>query len=525
MAANPAGNGRAAERHWRRGCTYLQQGLLAPAGIELESLRAAAPDDARTHLLAAQVAWHGGHPRDAARHALAAAAATPADPLLRCEVIDTLLHVGESAAAHALLCHPAWPDGSPDAALLRRADFHQGFGEHIEALATLDRLLARHPGDGRLRGFRAQELEFLGRLDAAQDAYAASLAAAPGNGRAAYRLARSRRREPDADLLATIESGLRHVPVGSRGHADFEFARYHALEALGRDHAAWQALADANAIMHRHVGADAGWQQQGLQQFREFVATRPLPRAADQPAGPRPIFIVGLPRSGSTLLERMLTNHSQVAGAGELVDFGLQLLRAANTSSQYSAAFRGQWPTLDLADVGRGYLVQAGWRAGDKPWFVDKQPANWIVAGLLHAALPAARILHIARDPTDVCFSNWRARFGDAYPWSYDFATLAAHYGEYVRLMRHWHAACPGAILDVDYADLVHAPAATVRRVLDFCGLPWEAGCEDLTRNAAPVSTLSAAAVREPVHTRALGAWRRYAAQLEPLRQRLPPGA
>jgi hypothetical protein len=118
----------------------------------------------------------------------------------------------------------------------------------------------------------------------------------------------------------------------------------------------------------------------------------------------------------------------------------------------------------------------------------------------------------------EACFSIWRARFGNAHAWSYEFGTLAEHYRLYRRLMAGWHAAYPGAVMDVAYADLVRHPAATLRRVLDFCGLPWEAGCEDIEHNTTPVSTLSSPQVREPVHTRAMGLWRRYGDRLEPLR-------
>jgi hypothetical protein len=125
------------------------------------------------------------------------------------------------------------------------------------------------------------------------------------------------------------------------------------------------------------------------------------------------------------------------------------------------------------------------------------------------------------RDPMDVCFSNWKAMFGDSYAYSYELGTLAEHYGQYARLMAHWRTAMPGAILDVDYARLVEAPEAVAREVLAFCGLSYEAGCSDIARNRNPVSTISSAQVREPIHRRALGEWQRYEAHLRPLRDAL----
>jgi hypothetical protein len=217
----------------------------------------------------------------------------------------------------------------------------------------------------------------------------------------------------------------------------------------------------------------------------------------------------------------MLGNHSNVALAGELTDFGMQLHWSADTANTHSDAFIARIPDLDLAETGRRYLAQTRWRAQGNAFFIDKQPPNWIFAGLIQAALPRARILHLVRDPMDVCFSNWRAFFGDAYLYSYDLGTLAAHFNDYRKVMAHWQAVMPGAILDVPYAELVNEPEATLRRVFDFCGLEWESGCADISRNAAPSATLSAAQVRTPIHTQASEQWRSYASQLSALRAAL----
>lgn len=510
------------ERHWERAGAYLRQGQVRAARVQLESLHARAPDDARTHLLAARIAWREDHPAEAAAHALEAARFAPDAPGARCDVIETLLLAGEPAAAHALLEREALGGAMPADVALRHVDLHHRFGEHAAALAILDRLLGANPADGALRSHRGQQLEFLGRRDEAASEYTACLRLAPGFARAAYQLARLHRRADAEVNLALVEHGLRSTAAGTRDHAEFEFARYHLLEDLGRFDAAWAALASANAAMHALTGASAARQQANLRRFHALVSAHPAAVAHARASAPRPIFMLGLPRSGTTVLERMLGNHPQVASGGELVDFGQQLLRVADTCSNYSDTFFTRLPTLDLAEVGRRYRAQTAWRAHGRPCLVDKQPANWMLAGLIHAAVPDAKILHLVRDPLDVCFSNFRARFvGDTFAWSYDLAALADQYRAYRGLMALWRAQYPGAILDVPYAALVQRPEETLRGVLDFCGLAWEPGCEDLTRNTAPVSTLSASAVREPVHARALGEWRRYAAQLEPLRRRL----
>ena len=172
----------------------------------------------------------------------------------------------------------------------------------------------------------------------------------------------------------------------------------------------------------------------------------------------------------------------------------------------------------DFVEVGRHYLEQTQWRAGDRPYYVDKLPPNFMLAGFIRRALPQAKIVHMGRDPKNLRFSNYRALFGDAFAYSYDLNALVAHHLQYRRLMRHWHAIMPGAIHDVQYTALVQDTEATTQALLDYCGLPFEPACSDSASNPAPVATLSSAQVREPIHTRALQEWRHYAAQLEPLR-------
>jgi hypothetical protein len=237
-------------------------------------------------------------------------------------------------------------------------------------------------------------------------------------------------------------------------------------------------------------------------------------------AGPQPIFIVGMPRSGSTLLERILGNHSQIAAAGELEDFGRQLRWQADRYDRnlVDPGLLERLPHVDFAQVGRRYLAQTRWRAGGKAYFVDKLPTNYFLAGYIHRALPHARILHIRRDPLDVCFSNYKAYFGSSSAYSYDLASVGARHLQYERLMRHWHQLMPGQIFDVSYSRLIHAPQIVAREILEHCGLAFEPACVDIRSNKTPVSTLSAEQVQGDIHQRAEGASIRYASQLTALR-------
>lgn len=496
---------------------YLDQGQTAPAQAQLEALQAAAPEAAQTALLAAEMAWRENRVRAAAAFASAAAQAPADDPALACDVVSALLRAGVVVAARQYLLRHADTAGVPVAFLLRMADFRLGFGEYTESLALLERALALRPDAAEVHFYRGRLLTFLGRFEAAESAYRDSLRLAPALGEAALALALLRTQAPDHNCLDVVEVGSRDVRQGSRAHAAFEFARYKVLSDLRRYDAAWEALAGGNAIMSARTRDNARLQEAGLERSCAYVATHPLPPSAPLQAGPQPIFIVGLPRSGTTLLERLIGNHSQVTAAGELFDLGRQLQWCADQRSIQDAAFFHRAAGLDMAELGRRYLAQTQWRAHDTRWFIDKQTSNWMLAGWIHAALPGARILHMVRQPLDVCFSIYRAQFGDAYAVGNDLQTLARHYRSYERLMARWRVLAPDAILDVAYADLVRDPEATVRRVLAHCNLAWEPACADLAANREPVATLSAAQVRQPLRAQPAGAWRPYAEPLQPL--------
>lgn len=512
---------RSPEQRWQRGQQYLAQGQSAPARTQLEALQAQAPQFVGTHLLAARIAWHEDRIRDAARHALDAAITAPEDPALLCEVVEALLCVGEVVAAHECLARPALAQARQASWLLRLADFRQRLDENAESLALIEHAIAAGASDPEICFHHGVQLYFNGRLSEAEPELDASLRQTPTRGRAALALSRLRTQTKDHNHLERLATGLKQVAKETRDHAALEFAYYKELEDLGRYGEAWDALARGNAVMRARNPYDVSNQIGYLDRLKAVCNAECLRFAGEGHDGPQPIFILGLARSGTTVLERMLGNHSKVVSAGELVDFGMQLHWAADTCNTHSESFLSNLAGLDFAEIGRRYLAQTQWRAEDRPYFIDKQPPNWALAGPIHAALPGARLLHLTRDPMDVCFSNWRAFFGDVYAYSYDMAGLASYHRGYQSVMAHWRTIMPGLILDVAYADLVREPEATMRKVFEFCDLEWEPDCLDMTRNHIPVATLSAAQVRQPIHAKAFGEWHRYANQLAPLRNAL----
>lgn len=510
-------------RLWLDGQEQIRRGQLHAAQSSFESIVKTDPWHVPGRLLLASVFLAQGRVRGAAEQAKYAAFALPDDADTICRVAQCLIRVGEINAARACMRHPEIGRTRSGPALAGLAHIHQGLGQHQDALALMDRARALGFDNPDFRYFRAIQLQFNGRIAETEAELESCLKLGPTYGRASLTLARLRRWTEVDNHLEFIRQRLRSVEQGSEDHAAFEFAQYKELEDLGRTDEAWAALQRANAIMHTRLRH----QLAGEQALFDLIIARCSPEftraGTHRLEGPVPIFIVGMPRSGTTLLERILGSHSQVTPAGELADFSRQWRWVADQHGHrlVDEAMIETAGQLDFAEIGHRYIEQTQWRAQGRPFYVDKLPPNFMLAGFIRRALPQARIIHMSRNPMDLCFSNYRALFGDAFAYSYDLGTLAEHHRRYQQLMRHWHEVMPGAIHDVCYADLVGNTEATTRALLAYCGLPYESRCLDTPSNTAPVATLSSAQVREPIHKRGLQEWRRYEAQLQPLARAL----
>ena len=511
---------RVEERLWERARNYIAQGQGEAARITLESLAQRAPGNAAVHLQLAGLAYAEDRLRDCTRHTVAAADVVSGDAEAILQIVLTLLQVGEIVIARRCLQHPAVAQCRSGQTLARLAGTWQMLGDHVEALRMLDRAKALGHDNADFRFSRSVQLLFNGRTDEAEAELNSCLRMGSTYGRASVALARLRRQTRERNHIDYIRAQLRRVETGSEDHAGFEYALYKELEDIGDYDAAWAALERGSAVMFARVGYEGAREARIVDTLIARCTPEFLAREPAGHDGPQPIFIIGMPRSGTTVLDRIVGGHSQVASAGELGDFARALRWSADhkTILPVDEAILKRAAQLDFDAIGRRYLAQTQWRAGGKRFFIDKLPINWIQAGFIRRALPGARILHMSRDAIDTCFSNYRAFFGVGYAYSYNLDALAAHFGQYRRTVAHWRRVMPGKILDVDYARLVSEPERVAREVLDFCGLPWEDGCVELDRNTTPVATLSSQQVREPIHQRARDEWRRYERQLQSLR-------
>jgi tetratricopeptide (TPR) repeat protein len=519
----------ATDRLRRRARQYLDSGQWVAAQTALESLVQRAPRDASVRLELASVMLKRGHLRGCTHQLLQATERPPDDPALIFQLVRRLYFSGEILAARACLDDPGLANHTSAPMLAEQAQLRWMLGEIAQAKALSDRAMAAGVDTPDAYYLCAMLSQFSGNIDESDGLLETCLRRWPRFGDAAVALANLRKQTPQKNHVGLLEERLRCIPHDSGAHADrfaragFESALFKELDDLGHHDQAWQALMRSNALMHALNPYDAAGEAAVTDAIIHASEAIGATGAESAPAfdGPIPIFIVGMPRSGTTLLDRMLSSHSQIVSAGEINDFRRQLrwmtdVPPSGTQGMVKALHRS--PGIRFAELGARYLKQTQWRAQGRKYYIDKLPINIRMVHLIHRALPHAPILHMVRDPMDVCFSNFKAMLGHASAYSYDMQALAHYYGQYARLAAYWRTAIPHAVLDVSYPSLVRDTEATLGRVLAHCGLDLEEACLHPEHNEAPVATPSSAQVREPVYTRSLGQWQDYAKQLEPLR-------
>ncbi|MBD3653709.1 sulfotransferase [Kangiella sp.] len=248
-------------------------------------------------------------------------------------------------------------------------------------------------------------------------------------------------------------------------------------------------------------------------------------RQATELESNKPIFVVGLPRTGTTLLERIVSSHSKVTSAGELTHFNrlmsagmdqLGLVPQLSRSEMVSESTK-----LDFVQLGKQYLEATKALVGKKEHFIDKLPQNSLYIGLIHLALPKAKVLLLERHPLDVCYSVYKQLFTDAFHFSYDLEELADYYHEHQLLMAHWQKELPNVVKTVRYEALVNNLEDNAKAVIDFCGLDWEESCLEFHKNKQATTTASASQVRQKVYSSSIGMWKNYKNELQPLISKL----
>ena len=401
-----------------------------------------------------------------------------------------------------------------------------GLGEHDRAITLYQRLLQDVPGAADLHLSLAHSLKTQGRQAESIAAYRAAAASRQDFGDAYWSLA-------NLKTYRFSDEEIARMRAAEAAPATQTVDRYHLCFALGKafedrgDHAeSWRYYSQGNALKrsesrYRAEIIEINTRKQIEVCTPEFFASR---EGFGVPSSD-PIFIVGLPRAGSTLIEQILASHSRVEGTHELgeiprIVLDLQGRQPDLDNPRYPGVLAELTPE-DFRRLGEKYLSDTRIYRSNKPYFIDKMPNNFRHVGLIHLLLPNAKIIDVRRDPIACCFSNLKQLFATGQEFSYSVEDIARYYRTYLDVMQHWDDVLPGRVLRVQHEDVVDDLESSVRRILDFCGLSFEPSCLEFHKTERSVRTASSEQVRQPIFRDGVDQWRKYEPWLDPLKKAL----
>lgn len=421
---------------------------------------------------------------------------------------------------------------SYDRAIVLRPDSSQAYNNRgialkklnrsNEALASYDRAIALNPNYAEAFYNRAIELMELGRLDEAQQAADKAIELAPREALYYRTFGSAGRYSGDDKRLAVLEQLAENAEsYSSDDQVDLCFVLAKVYEDVGRFNEAFNQLKIGNVLKRRQIIYDEAAELDAFTRIQDLYTPQLIQSTRDAgESSPVPVFIVGMVRSGSTLVEQILASHPQAFGGGELDSFAEFVARcsAMQNGEQLRPELASGLSTDQLRQIGVRYVARLRELSPQAARIVNKLPSNFMHAGLIHLALPNATIIHTVRDPRDTCASAYSKLFTEEQNHTYDLAELGRYYGHYHALMAHWHRVLPaGRILDVQYEDVVADLEGQARRLIAHCGLDWDPRCLAFHRTDRPVRTASAIQVRQPIYDSSIGRWRMYESFLGPL--------
>ena len=544
---------------WERAMAAEKCEDWAAAKRHYHEVADAAPKHAPTFQRLGLIALHEGRPRDAMENLQRSLSIEPADPVCLNNLGNVLRELGrvrESASAYgqALIHRPGYPS-----ALYNLAGAFALLGECSKAIGAYRELLLLTPGDaeawnalglslldaGDLAGSRkaleeARRLkpndadilnglgvvhQFEGNFDTAGRLYLASIESDPGFARAYGNLVRSRRMT--ADDIVFVEPIEKIAYDESRDDESRLIAR-HALGKVYDDLAeydkAFENYAIGNALKHRMVDFNAAEHNALVERIlAEYDEAFFRAHAGEGNPSTRPVFVIGMIRSGTSLVEQILASHSRVYGAGELLRIsGLvtNLPAELGTAVEYPECIRYLNENV-IRGAANGYLEYVANRNDQALRVIDKLPTNFLYLGFIATLFPNARVIHCRRGVLDVCLSIYFQHFAKGHLYAYSFDDIAAYYAEYERLMRHWRSVLSIEILDVQYEQLLDDLECESRRMLNYCELDWEDACFSFHRSHRPVRTASSWQVRQPLYQTAKARWKKFDRHLNGLKKAL----
>ena len=395
---------------------------------------------------------------------------------------------------------------------------------HERALAAYERAAQLKPDEVGLRLSVGHVQKTLGLRGECENSYKAALRMDPGRGESWWSLADLKNYGFDDSEMGSLQRAIVTEQRGKSNTAQLHFALGKAFEQRHEFAQAFDHYARGNALRRDEAPFDIESFERRTARIRAFFNTAFFARDSDSgDPDPAPIFIVGLPRSGSTLVEQILASHSRVEGTMELpniLNIVGQFDDLAANRDGYPETVQGATPQ-QLTALGRRYLDETVPLRRGRDRFTDKLPNNFSHVGLIQAILPHATLIDVRRHPMDACFSTYKQYFAEGQTFSYDLRDLGRYYRCYLSLMEHWDRLLPGRVLHVQYEHLVGDPETQIRRLLEHCGLAFEPACLNFHDTRRAVRTASAEQVRQPIYTSGVNYWRHFEKELEPLRQAL----
>jgi tetratricopeptide (TPR) repeat protein len=512
----------------------VKQNRLALAALECKKLNDDHPQFFEGWYLAGRVALQcgdAGNALSAIDVALEYAPDHMDSLVLKCEVLRTLNRVDDAVqlagrtAALSLAVENQASAAAKASVLTNLACLLVACHEYHAALPLARKAVELDANTALHHVNLAAVLRFLGEREEAESALDHAILLDPHDGESYGMRSSLRKQTPSANHVEQLQSYLSGGSGGWRTRVHVHYALAKEYEDLESYEAAFRELKRGGDLRREHTHYEVENDISTMEQLSKTFNADLLARASGGFHTEEPIFVLGLPRTGSTLVEQILGKHSCVQAVGELNNFAAAVMRQIQASERPARVDRSQLvrqsAQLDMAELGKAYLDSTRPFTGKRPHFVDKMPLNFLYCGLIKLALPRARIIHTVRHPLDACFAIYKQMFNAAYPYSYDLDMLGRYFVAYWRLMEHWKNAMPGSIYDVVYEELVADQEGVTRRLLDHCGLSFEAECLQFHRGRDAVTTASASQVREPIHARSVGRWRCYSRQLQPLVERL----
>ena len=499
----------------------LHDNRLSDAEPLLRAHLKADPFDVAAVRMLAELAGRIGRMADAETLLRRALELSPGFGAARANLATVLYRTNRAGEAIAELDQLARADpGHEGYANLRAAALGQ-IGEYGEALSLYEQVLERFPDQPKLWMSYGHTLKTVGRQGDGIAAYRRALDVAPGLGEVWWSLANLKTVRFDDSDLAAMESQVARDDVSDDDRLHLHFALGKAYEDAAQYALSFSHYADGNRIRAAQNGYDPDDTSAHVDRcIALFTPDYFAAREGEGCDAPDPVFILGMPRAGSTLIEQILASHSQVEGTMELPDIPALFagLGGGASWSDRLAVMSGEERRALGADFLRRTQIQ---RKSGKPFFIDKLPNNWMQIGFILSILPNARIIDARRDPMDCCFSNFKQHFAKGQGFSYTLDGLGRYYHDYVRLMDHFDAALPGRIVRVIHEDLLDDPDRGIRGLLAALDLPFEADCLSFHENDRAVRTASSEQVRRPINRDGVGLWRPYEEWLGPLRDAL----